>query len=120
MKKLERLAFRIGEISNEIRELKDQREVNLEKCHGSDDEDFERIQVKQTEHEPFNNCLFNAYEWVKTDRNDGLSTSFHDVIIDYGCENCKGAYLAKVEIGLLRQERGRLVGNISRIGKSLN
>ena len=121
MSKLEKLAIRIGEISDEIIELKGQREINLEKCHGSEDEEFNvKTPSAYNGGEPFNNCLYNAYEWVKTDREDGMSTMFHHVIIDYGCENCKGAYLAKVEIGLLRQERGRLVGNISRIGKSLN
>jgi hypothetical protein len=119
MTKLEKLAKRIGEIGDEIRDLKGQREINLEKCHGSEDEDFERITCTETKYEPFENCLINAYEWVKTDREDGLSTMFQDVIIDYGCENCKGAYRAKEKIGLLKQERGRLVGCISIIGKSL-
>jgi len=119
MTKLEKLAIRIGEISDEIKDLKGQREINLEKCHGSEDEDFERSLCTESKFEPFENCLINAYEWVKTDREDGLDSRFHDVIIDYGCENCKGAYRAKEKIGLLKQERGRLVGNISRIGKSL-
>ena len=119
MSKLEKLAIRIGQISNEIIELKSQREINLEKCHDSVDEEF-NAPGTNNDGVNFNNCLHNAYEWVKADREDGMSTAFQDVIIDYGCENCKGAYLAKVEIGLLRQERGRLVGNISRIGKSLN
>lgn len=119
MNKLEKLAIRIGEISDEIKAAKDQREINLEKCHGSEDEDFERITCTETKYEPFENCLINAYEWVKADREEGLSTMFHDVIIDYGCANCKGAYREKEKIGLLKQERGRLVGNISTIGKSL-
>ena len=67
----------------------------------------------------FENCLYNAYEWVKADREEYVHTMFHDVIVDYGCANCKGAYLAKEKIGLLKQERGRIVGNISKIGKSL-
>ena len=118
MSKLEKLAIRIGEISDEIIELKSQREINLEKCHGSEDEEFDvNTPSAYNGSEPFNNCLYNAYAWVKSDREDGLSTMFHDVIIDYGCENCKGAYLAKAKIGLLKQERGPLVGNISRIGK---
>jgi len=73
---------------------------------------------------PFENCLYNAYEWVKADRESDDKICFYyaafaDVINDYGCTNCKGAYLAKREIGLLKQERGRIVGNISKIGKSL-
>lgn len=118
MAKLESLAIRIGEISDKIIELKSQREINLEKCHGSEEEDFNRTSTNEDD-VLFENCLFNAYEWVKVDREDGMNTSFHDVIIDYGCANCKGAHMAKREIGLLKQERGRLVGNISRIGKSL-
>lgn len=119
MNKLEKLAIRIGEISDEITEHKSQREINLEKCAGSEDEEFERSLCTESKFEPFENCLTNAYEWVKSDREEGLTSSFHDVIINYGCLNCIGAYKAKRKIGLLRQERGRLVGNISTIGKSL-
>ena len=126
MTTLERLAKRIGEISDEIRELKSQREINLEHCHGSEDKDFAiKAPSDYNGSEPFNNCLYNAYEWVKADRENDDETCFYytafaDVINDYGCANCKGAYLAKRKIGTLKQERGRLVGNISRIGKSLN
>ena len=42
MKTLERLAKRIGEIGDEIKTLQSQREINLEHCHGSEDEDFNR------------------------------------------------------------------------------
>ena len=119
MTKLEKLAIRIGEISDEIKSLKDQREINLEHCHGSEDDDFNRPSTN-SDNVPFENCLFNAYEWVQTDRQDGMFSSFSDVIIDYGCKNCIGAYEAKQKIGLLKQERGRLVGNISTIGKSLH
>lgn len=112
--KLESLAKRIGEISDEIKEHKSQREINLEKCAGSIDKEFNSEPLSE-----FDNCLYNAYKWVKTDREDGIHTSFHDVIIDYGCANCRGAHHAKQKIGLLKQERGRLVGNISKIGKSL-
>jgi hypothetical protein len=118
--KLKKLAIRIGEISDEITDLKSKREINLEKCAGSEDEEFAiKDPAAYNGSEPFNNCLFNAYEWVKADREEGLTSSFHDVIINYGCKNCVGAYKAKRKIGLLRQERGRLVGNISTIGKSL-
>ena len=125
MSKLEKLAIRIGEISNEIKALKSQREINLEHCHGSEDEDFNVPAPKEYNgSEPFNNCLYNAYEWVKADRESDDETCFSytayaDVINDYGCANCKGAYKAKQKIGLLKQERGRIVGNISIIGKSL-
>ena len=111
MSRLEKLAIRIGEISEEIKEAISQREINLDKCHGSEDEDF-NAPGTNNDGVNFNNCLYNAYEWVKADREDGMSTMFHDVIVDYGCENCKGAYREKEKIGSLKQERGRLVGNI--------
>jgi len=121
MNKLERLAIRIGEISNEIRELKDQREINLYVCHGSIDEDFESgralIDYGNGQKE---NCLYAAYELVKADRECETYSSFDEIIGMYGCKNCVGAHKAKRKIGLLKQERGRVVGNISRIGKSLN
>lgn len=119
MTKLEKLAIRIGEISDEIKALKDQRETNLEKCHGSEDEDFERSLCTESKFEPSENCLTNAYEWVKVDRDEGVMTTFQEIIMMYGCKNCIGAYKAKQKIGLLKQERGRIVGNISTIGKSL-
>lgn len=118
MNKLEKLAIRIGKISDEIQSLKEQREINLEHCHGSEDEHFNRPSTN-SDNVPFENCLFNAYEWVKEDREEGVFTSFHSVIAHYGCKNCIGAYEAKQKIGLLKQERGRIVGNISTIGKSL-
>ncbi len=125
MSKLENLAIRIGQISNEIQSLKDQREINLQHCHGSEDEDFSiKAPSDYNGSEPFNNCLYNAYEWVKADRESDDETcfsytAFADVLNDYGCENCKGAHKAKQEIGKLKQERGRIIGNISIIGKSL-
>jgi len=112
MNKLEKLAKRIGQISDEIKTLKSQREINLEHCHGSEDEDFNTAVTKENSNdEPFNNCLYNAYEWVKADREEYVHTMFHDVIVDYGCANCKGAYLAKEKIGLLKQEGNHNMSN---------
>lgn len=111
MSKLEKLAVRIGEISEEIKELKSQREINLEQCHGSEDEEF--ITGGNL------NCLYSAYDWVKTGRGDQITSSFDEILHIYGCLNCIGAHKAKRGIGLLKQERGRIVGNISKIGKSL-
>jgi hypothetical protein len=114
MVKLEKLAARISEISDEIKVLKINREINLDKCHGSIDEDFKKDVLDE-----FSNCLHNAYQWVKSDREEYINSSFDEIISMYGCNNCIGAHKAKRKIGLLRQERGRIVGNISKIGKSL-
>ena len=114
MSKLEKLAIRIGQISDEIRVHKSQREINLDKCSGSIDEEFESGPLSE-----FSNCLYNAYEWVKSNREDNINSSFDEIINMYGCANCIGAHKAKRKIGLLKQERGRIVGNISKIGKSL-
>lgn len=120
MNKLEKLAIRIGEISDEIRDHKNQREINLENCAGSGDEDFESdrgfIDEASGQKE---SCLFTAYTWVKECRSMGEPATFDETIRSYGCLNCIGAHNAKMEIGLLKQERGRIVGNISKIGKSL-
>ena len=120
MTKLEKLAVRISEISDEILEAKNRREINLNICHGSIDEDFE------SSREPIDhstgqkeNCLYTAYQYVSNDREEGLHTSFIDTLDMYGCVNCKGAHKAKRDISRLKQERGRVVGNISKIGKSL-
>ena len=114
--KLEILAIRIGEIGNEILALKDRRIVNLETCHGSIDDEFKRSNATD---QIFNNCLTNAYEWVQEDREERVMSCFDEVIAMYGCANCIGAHKAKRKIGTLKQERGRIVGNISTIGKSL-
>tara|TARA_R110000803_G_C11719001_1_gene287967 strand:+ start:132 stop:488 length:357 start_codon:yes stop_codon:yes gene_type:complete len=114
MIKLEKLAARISEISDEIKELKSNREINLDKCHGSIDEEFKSDPLDE-----FSNCLHDAYQWVKEDREEYINSSFDEVINMYGCTNCIGAHKAKRKIGLLKQERGRIVGNISNIGKSL-
>ncbi len=114
MNKLEKLAKRIGEIGGEIRDLKSQREINLDKCSGSIDEGFESKLSSE-----YGNCLYSAYEWVRADREDHINSSFDEIINMYGCANCIGAHKAKQKIGLLKQERGRIVGNISKIGKSL-
>ena len=123
MNKLEKLAIRIGQISDEIKELSSQRDTNLNHCNGSDDKDFSAPSTNSDD-VPFENCLYNAFEFVKSDReSDDYTcfsyTSFSDVLNDYGCVNCKAAYKQKQAIGILKQERGRLVGNISKIGKSL-
>lgn len=114
MKTLEKLAIRIGEIGDEITEHKSQREINLDKCSGSIDEEFASSPLSE-----FDNCLHNAYQWVKSNREDNINSSFDEVINMYGCANCIGAHKAKRKIGLLKQERGRIVGNISKIGKSI-
>tara|TARA_R110000737_G_scaffold193658_2_gene214937 strand:- start:36 stop:398 length:363 start_codon:yes stop_codon:yes gene_type:complete len=119
--KLEKLAIRIGQISDKIKELKSQREINLDKCAGSEDEDFESGR-KLIDHSngQKESCLYAAYEMVKEDRDHGdYNASFDEAIMNYGCLNCVGAYKAKGKIGLLKKERGRIVGNISKIGKSL-
>ena len=76
MSKLEKLAIRIGEISEEIKELKSQREINLEHCEGSEDEEFESGKsVTDDLSGTKENCLYAAYEWVKTDRDDQINSS---------------------------------------------
>lgn len=127
MDTLEKLAKRIGEIGDEIKELKSQREFNLQHCHASDDDHFgsqrEAIDLEWNVRE---NCLNVAYKWAKEELErcreecEPYNTEyFYHTLIDNGCRNCKAAYEAKKAIGKLKQERGRLVGNISKIGKSL-
>ncbi|AUR97045.1 coil containing protein [Vibrio phage 1.236.O._10N.261.52.C4] len=121
MNTLEKLAKRIGEISDEINTLNEQRESNLEKCHGSEDEEFQSYwdqEFSGGNHELVN-CLMASYEYVREGRAHGQYESFDEIIRMYGCRNCIGAHDNKREIGKLKQERGRLVGNISKIGKSL-
>ncbi len=127
MNKLERIAKRIGEIGDEIAQRKSQRETNLAHCGASDDTDFgsqreiidHRWNIKE-------NCLNVAYKWAKEEREQCESDcepynteSFYEILRSEGCLNCIGAYEEKRKIGSLKQERGRLVGNISKIGKSL-
>ena len=118
MSKLEKLAKRISEISNEIHELKTQREFNLSNCQNETDGEFE----------PYNTCLSRAYESVKEDRELANENNefgynnyidFSDVLEEEGCINCIASHKQKREIGQLKQERGRIVGNISKIGKTL-
>ena len=118
MSKLEKLAIRIGEISNEIYAQKQQRFISLDKCHGSDDDEFEPPLKGEFDFD-FDNCLTRAYQWVKSNREDNIHSSFDEIINMYGCANCIGAHKAKRKIGSLKQERGRIVGNISKIGKLL-
>lgn len=127
MNTLEKLAKRIGEIGDEIKELKSEREVNLQHCHASDDDDFgSQREIIDPEWKLRENCLQVAYKWSKEemiqcyeDREPYNTDTFYHTLIDNGCENCKAAYEAKRKIGKLKQERGRLVGNISKIGKTL-
>ena len=127
MNTLEKLAKRIGEIGEEIKYLKLEREVNLQHCHASDDTDFgSQREVIDPEWSLRENCLQVAYKWSKEDliqcneRGEPYNPeTFYHTLIDEGCENCKAAYEAKRKIGRLKQERGRLVGNISKIGKTL-
>lgn len=127
LSKLEVIAKRIGEIGDEIKQRKGQRETNLQYCHGSDDKDFNDAINK----EHYDNCMNVAYRWSKDEREESASdnecnyapwgsySEFSDLLKNYGCINCIGAYEEKRKIGSLKQERGRLVGNISRIGKRL-
>lgn len=116
--KLEKCAKRIGEISEEIKEAISQREINLTKCRGSEDEIFQAAD-KESERYNSENCLTRAYTYTKECLEAGDNHSFEDILYNYGCLNCNGAYRAKQKIGQLKQERGRIVGNISKIGKSL-
>lgn len=114
MSKLEKLAVRIGEISNDISEQESRRAIKLSICHCTNHEDFVLPGTLPTD-----SCLLIAYEYVKESRALQEAVSFGEILEMYGCKNCIGAYDAKKRIGLLKQERGRLVGNISTIGKSL-
>lgn len=127
MNTLEKIAKRIGEIGDEIANLKSQRSANLEHCCASDDTEFgsqrEIIDPCWGDRE---NCLNVAYKWAKEERMENESDgepywdgTFYHILKNEGCINCQGAYENKKKIGLLKQERGRLVGNISKIGKSL-
>jgi len=127
MEKLIKLAKRISEIGCEIKRLKSQREINLEICHGSEDKDFNAAINKEL----YDNCLIVSYQWSKHDREESASESeygyanmgsfneFSFILKNYGCRNCIAAYKAKQDIGKLKQERGRIVGNISKIGSYL-
>ncbi len=127
MDALEKLAKRIGEIGEEIAELKSQRITNLEHCCASDETDFgSQREIIDPHWNVRENCLHVAYKWAKEERlqneSDGESynpDTFYYILHDEGCINCKGAYEDKRKIGKLKQERGRLVGNISKIGKTL-
>ena len=120
MSRLEELAKRIGEIGEEIKDLKSQREVNLQHCHANDSEEFgSQRQWIDKEWNVRENCLHVAYRWSKESRDHGEYISFYEHLAMEGCNNCIAAYEAKIKIGTLKQERGRLVGNISKIGKTL-
>lgn len=127
MSTLENLAKRIGEISEEIKTLNAVRDINIQHCHGSGDKNFDSAINKEL----YDNCMTVAYQWSKEEREESANDSecgyapwgsyseFKDILNIYGCKNCKAAYKAKRDIGKLKQERGRLVGNISKIGKTL-
>ena len=127
MNTLEKLAKRISEIGYEIKELKSEREVNLQNCQASDDTDFgSQREALCSEWDLRENCHQVAYKWAREelercqDEGEIYNTEeFYHTLINEGCENCKAAYEAKRKIGKLKQERGRLVGNISKIGKTL-
>lgn len=127
LEKLANIAKRISEIGDEIRELKHQREVNLMHCHASDDTDFGSQRGIIDPNLPYReNCLNVAYRWAKEEFEQCMSygeiyntESFYHILLDEGCINCKSAYKAKKSIGKLKKERGRLIGNISRIGKAI-
>lgn len=111
MNKLFSIAKRISEISAEIIEAKKQRELSLKNCSG--DEDYLSIDD--------GNCLTATYMHVMNERCDetGRLDDYFEILCEFGCKNCIDAYLMKRKIGLLKIERGRLVGNISKIGQSL-
>jgi len=129
MNKLESIAKRIAEIHDEIKSLKSQREANLQHCHGNPTsvsiEDFlngdnaDYTSVTDT-------CLQHAYKAAKEDNEAEVDDGGHywDGAFKYhleqiGCKNCKAAYKAKRDIGKLKRERGRLVGNITKIGQRI-
>lgn len=122
--KLLSLAKRHAEISQEIKECLSQRETNLLNCHKSPDDDFQNDKIGNE------SCLCVAYRWVKEDResvdgyNDGYAhptefSGFEEVILNYGCANCQGAYKLKRRIGELKRNRGRIHSAITKIGQSL-
>ena len=129
MSTLEKLAKRIGEIGDEIKALKSEREVNLQYCNGN------RTSIPMDDflngdHHDYtvvtDTCLLSAYKLAKEDNESEMEDGgvYWDGAFKYhleqiGCKNCKAAYKAKRKIGKLKQERGRLVGNISKIGKTL-
>lgn len=117
---IEKIAKRISEIHDEVESLKSQRETNLDHCHGPNDEcfkDFWNEKIFENKKNYYFNCLTACYAYVKEGREHGEYTSFDELINMYGCKNCIAAYEAKKAIGKLKQERGRLVGNITKIGK---
>jgi hypothetical protein len=124
--KLEVIAKRFAEISEEIKTLKSRREENLGHCHKSEDEDFESDKLaidRSCGLELKESCLHVAYRWYKEDIEEsgysGDYANFNEVIHAHGCKNCIGAYEAKKEIGKLKQERGRLMGQVTKIGQRL-
>jgi hypothetical protein len=127
MNKLEVIAKRIAEISDEIKELKLDREINLSTCGASIDEEFESMKTlidSGAGWELKENCINVAYKMIAEDRDiNGFCgceySGFYEVLHMYGCRNCVAAYDAKKKIGALKQERGRLVGQITRIGGKL-
>ncbi len=127
MNALEKLAKRIGEIGEEIAELTSQRITNLEHCCASDETNFgSQREIIDPHWNVRENCLHVAYKWAKEERmqneSDGepyWNGTFYHILKNEGCINCQGAYEDKQKIGKLKQERGRLVGNISKIGKTL-
>lgn len=129
MSKLEVIAKRIAEISDEIKQLKSEREANLQYCHGNptsvsiedfmNGNDYDYTSVTDT-------CLQRAYKEAREDNEAEMEDGgvYWDGAFKYhleqiGCKNCKAAYKAKQAIGKLKRERGRLVGNITKIGHTL-
>lgn len=121
MDKLTKLAIRHAEISAEIKLCKQVRNINLDKCHGSDDKEFQGYwdQEFNDGNHDLVNCLMASYDYVKESRSHNALDSFDEIIKMYGCKNCVGAYDEKRKIGILKQERGRIHSAITNIGKSL-
>jgi protein-arginine kinase activator protein McsA len=131
MNKLESIAKRIAEIHDEIEHLKSQREANLQYCHGNPTsvsiKDFLNGDDSGYYTYVTDTCLQRAYKAAKEDNEAGVDDgeAYWDGAFKYhleqiGCKNCKAAYKAKQDIGRLKQERGRLVGNITKIGQRIS
>lgn len=119
--KLIKLAKRHSEISAEIKSCQQQRECNLQKCHQSEDEEFQSYwdqEFNDGKHDLVN-CLMASYDYVKEGRSHGVNCSFDETVEVFGCKNCVGAHEEKRRIGKLKQERGRIHSAMTNIGKTL-
>lgn len=125
MKKLEKIAKRIFEISVEIKDLKLQRDSSIKGCIseskeflGFDCYDRSDLEIMG---EFGGSCLMMAYQAAKISRTfEGYeTTTFSEILEENGCDQCKSAHKLKGKIGRLKMERGRLLGNITTIGSRI-